>query len=111
MIKVKLLDNEYLENTLNGLFNSFEHITDFQKQLEADEEYRKISAIADSLKEMMAGCPEAELMEKFEDALTWITGYTINVAYLDGIKTGFNLGRFLTDGAEQRQQAETHVTP
>lgn len=111
MIKVKMLDNEYLENTLNGLLGSFEHVTDFQKQLEADEEYMKISAIADSLKEMMEGCPEAELMEQFEDALTWKTGYTVNVAYLDGIKTGFNLRRFLLGETDLRQQAKADTPP
>ncbi len=111
MIKVKMLDNEYLENILNGLFNSFDNTSDFQKQLETDEEYLKISAIADSLKELLAGCPEAELMEAYDDALCWKMGYTINVAFLDGIKTGFNLGRFLTDETDRRQQDKIEETP
>lgn len=111
MIKVKMLDNEYLENTLNGLLNSIGNVTDFQKQLETDEEYMKISAIADSLKELLAGCPEAELMEAYEDALFWKMGYTINVAFFDGIKTGFNLRRFIMDETDQRQQDKMEETP
>lgn len=104
MIRVKILDNEGLEGIMNDLLNSTEELTDLQLQLREEEDYMKLTAVADSIKETLAGCPEADLMEEFEDAVYWRGAYEMKVAYLEGIKKGFNLRRFLTGELEQRQQ-------
>ena len=104
MIRVKISDNKCLEDIMNDFISSAAELPEVQSQLRDEEEYMKLQATVDSLKEAMAGCPEAALMEAFEDALYWISGYEINAAYLDGIKKGFNLGRFLMDETDRRQQ-------
>ncbi len=114
MIRVKILDNECLEGIVNDFVNSTENLSELQKQLSADEEYMKLSATADGIKEALAGCPEADLMEAFEDAVFWKSGYEANIAYLEGIRKGFNLYRFIMDGIEEtgrRQQARAEVMP
>lgn len=105
MIKIKMLDNEYMEGILNDLINSTEQLTDLQLRLRSEEEYMKLDALAKGLKKTMAGCPEADLMEAFEDAVFWKSAYEINMAHLEGIKKGFNLRRLLLDETCQRQQA------
>lgn len=111
MIKVKMLDNECLEGIMNDFINSTEQLTDFQLQLRDDEEYMKLDALTENLKETMSGCPEAGLMEAFEDAVYWKSAYETNMAYLDGIRKGFNLRRFLMEETDLRQQAKADTTP
>ena len=111
MIELKLLDNECMEGIINDFINSTEQLTAFQLQLRDEEEYMKLDALAESLKETMAGCPEAGLMEAFEDAVYWKSAYETNMAYLDGIRKGFNLRRFLLEETDLRQQAGALVKP
>ena len=44
------------------------------------------------------------LMEEFEDTVLEMLGYETAAAYLDGIRKGVNLWRFLMDGDGRRQQ-------
>lgn len=110
MIEIKLLDNKCLENIMNDFINSAAQVSDLQAQLSDEEDYRKLTALADSLKETMAGCPEADLMEAFEDAVYWKSAYETSVAYLDGIRKGFNLRRFIIGEKCPRQQSKTEET-
>ena len=50
-------------------------------------------------------------MEAFEDAVYWKSAYETNMAYLDGIRKGFNLRRFLLEETDLRQQAGALVKP
>ena len=104
MIEIKLLDNKCLEGIMNDFINSTEKMPEIQSKLMAEDEYMRLQAAAASLKEKMAGCPGAALMEEFEDTVLEMLGYETAAAYLDGIRKGVNLWRFLLDGAGRRQQ-------
>ena len=111
MIELKIMDDECLEGIRNDFINSNEQLSAFQLQLRDEEEYVKLDALIEKLKESMAGCPEADLKEKFEDAVYWKSAYENNMAYLDGIRKGFNLRRFLMEETDLRQQAKAEATP
>ena len=104
MIEIKLLDNKCLEGIMNDFINSTEKMPEIQSKLMAEDEYMRLQAAAASLKEKMAGCPGAALMDEFEDTVLEMLGYETAAAYLDGIRKGVNLWRFLMDGDGRRQQ-------
>lgn len=104
MIEIKLLDNICLEGIMNDFINSTEKLPEIQSKLMAEEEYMRLQAAAASLKERMAGCPGAALMEEFEDTVLEMLGYETAAAYLDGIRKGVNLWRFIMDETDRRQQ-------
>lgn len=107
MIEIKLLDNKCLEGIMNDFINDAAELPEIQSKLKDEEEYMRLQAAAADLKERMSGCPGAALMEEFEDTVYTMSGYETAAAYLDGIRKGVNLWRFLMDGEGRRQQAAT----
>lgn len=103
MLKVKLQDGKRLEEIINTLLADSE-MSEIEKEASKSEGYLELQGMVDTMVEMMGELPEAGLMEEYRDAVQDMAGYEVSAAYLNGIKTGFNLAVFLDPGISQRQQ-------
>ncbi|MEY8326762.1 hypothetical protein AALB47_23075 [Lachnospiraceae bacterium 54-11] len=101
MVKVKLLDNEWMENIINRLL--IEGLTDLDKKVCQEKGYRELEEKIGAIEAMAAGTPAADVMDEYRSNLELMSGYEYNAAYLNGLKAGFNLASFFMPDPEQLQ--------
>ena len=75
MVEIRLLDEQWMEETINDLLRTGELITGFDKDICRETGYQE----------------EMQRISQIESK----SGYEYNAAYLNGIKKGFQLAMFL----------------
>lgn len=108
MVKVKLLDNEWMENVVNGLLITNENITDLEKDVCREKGYLELREEIKGIEEMVEGSPMAEMLADYGEKLEEEAGYKYSAAFLNGIKTGFSLALFLRPSPAYCQPLKSH---
>lgn len=122
MIKIQLEDHKRLEHVIGHLVNDNDTMVEMENELRGDEAYREAQNLIDTIEGMAGEMPEFTMMEEYLDAVRTASGLEANAAYLNGIKTGFNLALYLIPGSElwqdyvwkadrHREEKETGTTP
>ena len=95
MVKIKLLDEKWMEDTINGLLVADEGITDLEKDVCMEKGYQETDQMIRTIEGLAAGTPTADMLVEYKDAIESKAGYEYTAAYLNGIKKGFQLAMFI----------------
>ncbi len=95
MVKVKLLDNEWMEKVINDLLLTNENITELEKDVCREKGYVDLCKEIKEIENMVEGSSFADILEDYREKIDYEAGYKYTAAYLNGIKTGFSLALFL----------------
>ena len=95
MVKIKLLDEKWMEDTINGLLGADEGITDLEKDVCMEKGYQETDQMIRTIEGLAAGTPTADMLVEYKDAIESKAGYEYTAAYLNGIKKGFQLAMFI----------------
>lgn len=96
MIEIRLLDEKWMEETLNCLlYTESENITELEKNVWQEPGYQEELTRISEIEAMAAGTPAEDVLFEYRDAIESKAGYLYNVAYLNGFKKGFQIAMFL----------------
>lgn len=105
MVKIKLLDEKWMEDTINGLLVADEGITDLEKDVCMEKGYQETDQMIRTIEGLAAGTPTADMLVEYKDAIESRSGYLHTAAYLRGIRRGFLLARSHEPDGKDRQAA------
>lgn len=91
MVEIKMLDETWMQDTINSLLASEEGITDLEKAVCNEKGYQETDQMICMIEEMAAGTPTEDVLAEYRDALETKAGYEYTAALLNGIKKGFRL--------------------
>lgn len=95
MVDITIMDETWMQDTINSLLASEEGITGLEKAVCNEKGYKEINQMISTIEEMAAGTPTADILVEYKDAIESKAGYEYTAAYLNGIKKGFQLAMFL----------------
>ena len=95
MVEIRLLDEGWVEDTINALLAAGEGITDLERDVCREEGYKEAGQVIARIEEAAAGTPMAGVLYEYGNAIESKSGYEYTAAYLNGIKKGFQLAMFL----------------
>lgn len=95
MVEIKMMDETWMQDTINSLLASKEGITDLEKAVCNEKGYKELNQMIRMIEEMAAGTPTEAILMEYRDALEQKAGYEYTAAQLNGIKEGFRLAMFL----------------
>lgn len=95
MVKVRLLDEKWMEETINGLLAAGEGMTGLEEDVCRETGYQETDQMIKTIEGMAAGTPTADILVEYKEAIESRAGYEYTAAYLNGIKKGFQLAMFL----------------
>ena len=91
MVKIRLLDEGWMEDMENCLVAAYEGITDLDLDVRSEKGCRELEQAAGRIEAQAAGTPAADMLLEYRDAAEDRTGYLHVAAYLKGVRTGFRL--------------------
>lgn len=91
MVEITIMDETWMQDTINSLLASEEGITDLEKAVCNEKGYKEINQMISTIEEMAAGTPTESILVEYRDALENKAGYEYTAALLNGIKKGFRL--------------------
>ena len=105
MVKIRLLDDEWMEGMENCLIAAYEGITDLDRDICDEKGCRELGRAIGRIEEQAAGTPTADMLVEYKDAVESRSGYLHTAAYLRGIRRGFLLARSHDQEGKYRQAA------
>lgn len=95
MVKIRILDEDWMEGTINDLLAAGEGITDLERDVCREEGYKEAGQVIARIEGAAAGTPMEGILYEYGNAIESKSGYEYTAAYLNGIKKGFQLAMFL----------------
>lgn len=91
MVEIKMMDETWMQDTINSLLASKEGISDLERAVCNEKGYKELGRMISTIEEMAAGTPTEAILAEYRDALEEKAGYEYTAALLNGIKEGFRL--------------------
>lgn len=96
MVEIRLLDEKWMEETINCLMNTeSETITKLEEDVCRESGYQEEVRRINEIEETAAGTPAENILPDYREAIESRAGYHYNAAYLNGFKKGFQIAMFL----------------
>lgn len=96
MVEIRLLDEKWMEETINCLMNTeSETVTELEENVCREPGYQDEVTRISEIEETAAGTPAEGILSDYKEAIENRAGYHYNAAYLNGFKKGFQIAMFL----------------